>query len=55
MTTLPTLVGPLPMALAYGVGSEANQYVMFEERFPRRIATPKTSRPHCSRTGRRSE
>jgi len=61
MTTLPTLVGPLPMALAYGVGSEANQplaiaviggllvstfftlililtlYVMFEERFPRRV------------------
>jgi hydrophobic/amphiphilic exporter-1 (mainly G- bacteria), HAE1 family len=61
MTTLTTVVGLLPMALALGVGTEANQplaiaviggplvstfftlipiptlYVMFEERFPRRI------------------
>ena len=61
MTTLTTVVGLLPMALAFGVGTEANQplaiaviggllvstfftlvlvptlYVMFEERFPRRM------------------
>jgi multidrug efflux pump subunit AcrB len=63
MTTLTTVVGLLPMALAFGVGTEANQplaiavigglmvstfftliliptlYVMFEERFPRTIAS----------------
>lgn len=61
MTTLTTVVGLLPMALAFGVGTEANQplaiaviggllvstfftlvliptlYVIFEERFPRRV------------------
>ena len=36
MTTLPTVVGLLPMALAFGVGTEATRCVMFEERFPRR-------------------
>jgi multidrug efflux pump subunit AcrB len=63
MTTLTTVVGLLPMAFAYGVGTEANQplaiaviggllvstfftlvliptlYVMFEERFPRRMGS----------------
>jgi len=30
-------------------------YVMFEERFPGGSTSPKTSRPHRSRIGRRSE
>jgi len=68
MTTLTTVVGLLPMALAFGVGTEANQplaiaviggllvstfftlvliptlYVIFEERFPRRVEAEEAER-----------
>jgi CzcA family heavy metal efflux pump len=69
MTVLTTVFGLLPMALAIGVGTEANQplaiaviggllvstfftlvliptlYVIFEERWPRRLDVPQDARP----------